>query len=127
MTDEMGRFEDAMAVLAAEERAELSPLRKAFRQRARETFEDFYPALTPDQIRESLGMLTAFSETEIEIIESFYATISYARTAKELQLDPRKVRNTVLRALTRLPEGSQLRTALQMAFAHLNIRQEPDG
>ena len=68
-----------------------------------------------------------FCETEIEIIESFYATISYARTAKELQLDPRKVRNTVLRALTRLPEGSQLRTALQMAFAHLNIRQEPDG
>jgi hypothetical protein len=127
----MTGFDEAMAALGAEEREEVAPLRHELMRRAREVFENFYPKLTPDEIRQDLETHTAFSELEIEIIESFYATTSYSRTARELQLHPSnpqaKIRHTVLMAVTRLPDGSHLRTALQMAYAHRNIREEPAG
>lgn len=121
----MATFDEAMRKVADEE----GPIVAHFRQLRREVFEDFYPKLTDAEIETALELCAYFGDLEVRIIQSFYRTTCYLETVKELQLPPGspqgKVRHTILQAFKQLPEDCPLRTALQMAYDHRNIRRKP--
>lgn len=119
-----------MEALAAEEKELLAPVRAQFRKLVREAFEEFYPKLTDDQIREALEFHTSFNDLEIRIIQSFYKTISYPLTVEALELHPGstwRVRDPVKKLLQVLPEGSPLHVALTMAYKEHNMRRKSDA
>lgn len=110
--------------------ATTNPLFAEVRRRNRVLFQNFYPKLSNEQIAAALTQASSrFDDFDILVIQTFYRTISYAKTVEELKKETGQggVRMRVQRALEKLPEESQLHVALTMAVKNLNILNELSG
>jgi hypothetical protein len=111
----MSEFEKGMHALRTE-------LRDQMRARTKELFDDFYPRLTDREIEDALRASGIFDDLDIEVIQVFYETRSYRKTVERTEVTGLGgVRMRVMRALRDLPPSSHLRTALDMAYRHLDV------
>jgi hypothetical protein len=112
-------YEDEMKVLRDED----AEVRRLFRGRVREVFEQYYPKLTDDEIRNTLVNHGMHGDLDVRTIQAYYRTTSYIKTANALKCPGQgRVRTCVNRALGKLTEDSPLHIALTMALHQPNIR-----